>query len=119
MILTKSQIVDVIDWRGTEVQVPEWGGSVMLRTVTAGEREEYETFVIKAKDPKTGLLNTANLRAAFLAMCLCDAEGNRLFSHAEVAEIGKKSAAVIERLFDVAQRHNKLLADDIKELEGN
>ncbi len=52
--------------------------------------------------------NRSNFRAALLVRCLCDEQGNRLFTEADTEALGAKSGAVLDRLFDVAFKANAL-----------
>ncbi len=54
-----------------------------------------------------------------VAMCACDETGKRIFTDNQAANLGNKSAVALNRVFEVAQRINRLTDDDIKELEGN
>jgi len=96
MTLTKEQIIGANDLTKEEVDVPEWGGSVIVRTMTGTERDRFEATII-GKDQ-------SNFRAALLSLCLIDDKGQRLFDNP--VELGKKSAAILDRLLGVANRLN-------------
>ena len=95
------------------VPVPELGGAVYLRGLTAYEFEEYEKVLSRQKD------DVVNARARLLTMCLCDSTGKLLFSHHDIKRIGGLPAAVVLRLFLAARKLSKLDEDGIKELVGN
>ena len=44
-MLTKDQILKSDDLPSEEVSVPEWGGSVMVRSMTGYERDQFEQSV--------------------------------------------------------------------------
>jgi hypothetical protein len=98
-----------------KVSVPEWGVDVFLRTMTAGERDAWELAWIE----KQGKGGVANFRSVFLAKCLCDENGNRLFSDAEVPQLAEQDASVVNRLFELARERNALTADQVDELAKN
>ena len=52
-------------------------------------------------------------------MSMVDAQGQRLFSEADVAALGKKSAAALGRVYDAAARLAGLSAEDVEELTKN
>lgn len=88
------------------VDVPEWGGKVILRGLTSVERDDYEQGLVetspngsvKAK-PKLH-----NVRASLVVRCIVDEQGERVFADADVEALGGKNAAVVDRLWDVCRR---------------
>ena len=115
-LLTKDQILAVDDRSTKEVDVPEWGGSCLLGCMTAAERDSFEASMLDAKGQAKKL---QNFRARFIAHCIVDSDGNRLFSDKDVMALGKKSSAPISRLFDEARKLNGMTDEDVEELEGN
>ena len=63
--------------------------------------------------------NMQNVRARFAVLTICDDKGVRVFTDADAAELGKKSAAALDRVFAVAQRLNGFSQDDAEDLAGN
>jgi hypothetical protein len=118
MLLTKDQILGTDDRDYREVEVPEWGGSVRLASMAASDRDAFEASMIpdKGKSQKDVM---KNFRARFVARCCVDAEGNRLFSAADMAQLGTKNASVLNRLFDEARQMNGFSEEDVAEIEGN
>lgn len=112
--LSRDQILEASDTKVEEVDVPDWGGSVCLKVMTVGERDAYENDWVKSK--MTGM---DNFRTRFLARCLCDKQGNRLFTDKDIELLNKKSAAVMGPLWDKAMSLNKLKDEDVQELAGN
>lgn len=113
--LSKSQILGAADGDTVEVEVPEWGGSVRVRSISGGERDRFESSLQKAK----GGSDLTNIRAKLVALCLVDEGGGRLFSDGEVAELARKSAKPLDRVFDVCLTHNGFKAADLEELRKN
>ncbi|MEI8285697.1 MAG: hypothetical protein WCG15_00210 [Actinomycetes bacterium] len=111
MSLTKDQILAADDLGLLEIKVKEWGGSVFCRVMSCGERDSYENDWVlnKAK-------GVENFRTKFLAKCLCDEKGTRLFTDAEVEQLAKKSAKVMSRVWQKAMEHNALTEADVEEL---
>lgn len=96
--LTAKDILDSNDLETAEMEVPEWGGTLRLRVMTADE-------AIKFQD----VLNTPAKKSAWvklLALCAVDADGNRLFSDREMELLKKKSTAVFLRLQDFLLKLN-------------
>ncbi len=119
MSLSKDQILGADDLPREEVRVPEWGGSVWVRSMTGMERDAFESSMLEEKDGKSRATNMRNIRARMAVLCCVDENGDRLFSHSDEKAVGGKSAAALERIFTVAQRLNGLTNDDVEELAGN
>lgn len=99
------------------VAVPEWGGEVFLRVMTARERDAYEAEM--CGQGGAGKINYDNFRARLVARCLCDESGTRLFSDADIPALGESSAPVIRLLFDEAQRINGMTVAEVEDLRKN
>lgn len=117
-LLTKQAILNAADLRTEDVSVPEWGGTVRARTLTGAERDAFEssmTVMVKGERQP----NVRNLRARLVAACLVDEGGARLFDDGEVASLGGKSAAALDRVFSICQRLNGFTAADVEDMEKN
>lgn len=121
-ILSKSEILAAVDLPTETVDVPEWGGEVLVRGLTAAERDAFEQSVVtlngsgKAASTK---MNLSNIRAKLCSLTIVDEDGERLFSDAEVDVLGRKSAQALQRVFDAAQRLSGLSQSDVEELAKN
>ena len=116
--LTKEQILQADDLEMEVVEVPEWGGSVLVRGLTGTERDAFEGSIIVLKGKRSSM-NMRNVRAKLVARSVVDEFMERLFSDADVEALGKKSAAALDRVFSVAQRLSGVSDDDMEELAEN
>jgi hypothetical protein len=123
--LSKDDILNADD-RVTEwVDVPEWGGRVLVRSLEGMERDRFEGASTNyTRDEKGKLVldkpNTENVRARLCAMTMIDEEsGYNLFSERDVLVLGHKSAAGLDRVFTVAMKLSKITDEDIAELVGD
>jgi hypothetical protein len=115
--LSREQILDAKDILIEPVHVPEWGGTVYVKGLSRAERDAFETSVIETRGT-TQIMHLENARAKLCAMSICDEEGNRLFTEADVKELTKKSAVALNRVFQIAQRLSGLGNQAIEELTG-
>src|SRR5690606_2821772 len=92
-ILKKSDIMKVDDLKLERVPVPEWGGCVLIRSLTASELDDFEASIL-ADD---GSKDYTNLRANFVSRCLINEDGSQMFSAEEAEMLGQKCAAAIDR----------------------
>lgn len=114
-ILTRDAILAAEDREYVVVDVPEWGGSVRLRSITVRERDRYEASLLeqKGKDRK---VNLDNARAKLIILCAVDEEGRRLFTDADLAALARKSAKPMDRLYDACRKLCGISDDDEAEL---
>lgn len=121
--LTADAILGARDLDLERVDMPEWGGYVYVRGLTGRERDDFEYSMIDRTPARKGRrqqstveVRMQNLRAGLVARCVVDSEGRRLFKDEQVAQLGEKSAAALDRLYDVASRLSGLRAEDVEEL---
>lgn len=108
MALSRNDILNAVDRDTVAVDVPEWGGTVHIRMMTAGERDRWELFVAK---------NSEHTRASLAVFTLADETGAPLFTLEDVMSLSGKSCHVMDKLFEIAAKHNKLRKEDLDELE--
>lgn len=110
--LTKDDILNANDAQIEKVIIPEWGGDVHVKMMTAGERDVFEFYAEENKVSR-------NIRAALLAFTICDKNGNTLFEPKDAPALGKRSSVAVNRAFKISSRLNALFQADIEELEKN
>lgn len=115
MALSKEQILSADDLKQELVEVPEWGGEVLVRELRGRERDAFEEGSLD----KQRNLKMTNMRARLVAMSVIDDEGERLFTSKEALGLGEKSASALNRLFEVCCRISGITSDDVDKLEGN
>ena len=126
-LLSREEILGANDLPTEDVEVPEWGGSVRVRTLTGTERDEFESSTITMKKVKKGKRtvtesapNLRNIRAKLVARSIVKEDGTLMFPNSEdVFVLGEKSAAALDRVYEVSARLSKITDEDIEELEKN
>jgi len=114
MALSKEAIFAADDLETIEEDVPEWGGTVKLRTMSGKEREQYFRALMKHKAddiPK-------NLFQTLVIICAVDDDGNQLFKMEDLPELSKKNGAVLDRLTKAAGDLNGLTDQSVDDLAG-
>lgn len=110
MYLSKDDILKADDLPTEDINVPEWGGTVRVRGLTATERDRFEFRLAAAKDKP----DEVDVRAQIVGRCLVDEDGSRLFTDKELPKLGVKNAAAMDRLFDVVRRLSGMGDDAVK-----
>jgi len=137
-LLTGQEILSQDDLKKEELYIPEWKASVIISELSADARDEFEQFMVEQRDklqPKQGKRSKglgkkqdkpqikkkeyAHIRAALAAYTLVDEAGERLFSTQDIIELGKKSGMALDRIFDVANKLNKIYGQEREDLEKN
>lgn len=113
-ILTRDEILSADDLKKETVSVPEWGGSVIVRSLMGFERDQFEASIVQGRST-----NLSNLRAKLVALGAINEKGKRLFTTKDVELLGKKSASALDRVFAVCQRLSGLTTKDVDELAKN
>lgn len=108
MLLTKDQILEAVDLKTSEVKVPEWGGSVRVRTMSGADRDAWEASMVVVQPDGSRRANMESMRAKLVALTVVGEDGNPLFCLDDVARLTQKSAAALDRVFDAAQKLNGL-----------
>lgn len=115
-LLTKEQILAADDIQTRDVEVPEWGGTVRIAMMSGRARDLYEASLYKNKDNDSTF---DNLRARFLSYCVVNEEGNLMFAPNDLVELGKKSAAALDRVFSAASELNGTSESEMEEIAKN
>jgi len=116
-ILGKSSILDADDLPTEAVEVEEWGGWLLIRTLTGLERDRFEADLLTGKNGRT--VNLENLRAKLIVATAIDEDGKPLFQSGDAAKLGAKSGAALSKAAAVAQRLAGLSTTDVEELAKN
>jgi len=114
MALTKDQIFSAEDLKTIEVDVPEWGGKIKLRTMTGQEREAYFRRLMKHKADEI----PKDMFQTLVIICAVDDKGNPLFTFDDLPELAKKNGAILDRLTKAAGDLNGLTDKSIDNLSG-
>jgi hypothetical protein len=114
MTLSRDAILAADDIKTVPVDVPEWGGTVLIKGMTGTARDEFE-----ATNRRNGEQNLTNIRARFLVRCIVNETGTRIFADQDAAALGKKSSAAIDRLWDIAADMNGTSDKATGAIEGN
>ena len=116
--LSRDAILAVDDVQFEDVEVPEWGGKVRVKSLTGKERDALESSMIIGKG-KNANVNLNNLRAKLVARSVVDEDGKRIFTDDDISALGAKSAAALTRVYEVAQRLSGITQEDVDELTKN
>lgn len=118
VFLTRDAIFGVNDLIKEKVTIEEWGGYVFVRRLKGSERDLFDKLTFESNGPDVQM-NKDNLRARVAALTVCDNEGNRLFTDADIEALGEKAGSALDQIFAVAIRLNKFRKEDLEDLAKN
>jgi hypothetical protein len=116
--LTRDAILAAASLKTEKVDVPEWGGTVLVRELRGRERDEWEASLAVQRGSKM-VPDVANMRAKLVARSVVGEDLEPLFTQQDVAALGELSAAALERVFNVASRLSGLDTDAVEERAKN
>jgi hypothetical protein len=114
-LLSRDQILTAHDLDTEDVDCPEWGGTVRIRSLTGEERDRFEASCLIERDGKQST-NLENMRARLVALSVVGEDGKPVFTGADVKRLGMKNAAVLDRVFEAARELSGLTKTDVEEL---
>lgn len=129
-VLGRDEILAARQMPYEDVPVPELGGVVRVRGLTAGDHGRYTVSMMLSQngairlgaDGKSPMLSLAGLTDSDIrlaAMCIIDEAGARVFADEDVAALAETSAVVVERLVKVAKRLSGLEQNTVAALAKN
>jgi hypothetical protein len=118
-MLTKADIVAARDIQYDEVEVPEWGGFVTIKTMSGKERDAFEASMIQGVG-KAQRIDMQNVRAKFCSLIIVDPDTKeRMFLKPEIDQLAAKSAPALERVYNRGMELSRFTKEDIEELVKN
>ena len=108
-MLTKEQILNQ-RLKIIKVDVPEWGGEVCVKELTAKEQDDINELVRKGE-------TISNSQLA--QMVICDENGVLLFSEKELPELAKVSGNVLGKVLLASAKLSGADENTIQELQKN
>ena len=122
--LSKKKILDANDLPREKVFVPEWADGdesayVIVRALTAKEQDDFDRLIFKGtmNEGETPEIDTSNYRAKRAIFCLCDDEGQSLFTLEDLPALSGKSAKAMQRVLEVDQKLNGKVKEKVKNSE--
>ena len=108
-------------------EVEAFGGLTRVKGLNGQERDEFEASMlrpvkqVKGSKRRAGGMQVklANVRAKLCSLSCVDDKGERLFTDADVAQLGAINAKDLDIVYEVACRLSGISDEDAEELAGN
>lgn len=118
LVLTAQDILDANDVRTERIEVPEWGGDVIVRNLTGTERDSYEASMQVQRGNRFEP-NPVGARARLVVRACIDEDGKRLFADNQADALSAKNADVLDRLWDRIAELSGITQKASADAEGN
>lgn len=123
--MNRDEILALSDVTTEDVHVPEWktpafptGITLKVRGLSGTERDAFEESNYKKRGDKYDI-NIANIRGRLVALSVVNDDGSRMFRDEDATALGKKNAAALDHIFEVARRLSGLTKADVDTLAKN
>jgi hypothetical protein len=118
--LTADQIFAADDQVIEPLSVPEWGGKIYVRSISAKERGRIVAEAARFRESKgKNVTFMEDFDANFVILAACDDAGSPIFSRDQKAQLLIKNAAVVARIAKRAQELAGMSKEDLEALEKN
>jgi hypothetical protein len=109
--LTREEILQVKDLREEEIEIPEWGGSIVVRSLSGNARQK---LVMNCMD-KAGKMDIQKLYPMLLIAGCVEPQ----FTKADTDGLNEKSAAALEKAGKAIMKLSGMALEDIEQAEKN
>jgi hypothetical protein len=114
--MNKEEILNLIDTKVEKFHVDAWSRDIWVRTYSAADRSR----LIDRHNSEESIANHhEDYLAALAAYSICDADGKRLFSDADIPALSQKSGAALEQIGSHVTTMNSLGTTAIDDAKKN
>ena len=119
-LLTKNAILEVQDRSFEDVEVKEWNGTVRIAGLSGEAAMKFSEKMVELDGKgRVKSVKMGNFMAELLAMTIVNDQFKPVFDENDIQALGKKSAAVLKRLSDVAMLLSGLGETALEDAEKN
>lgn len=118
-VLSKGEIFSIPDIKIEWCEIPQWNGGVYVKGLTGTQRDAFERRMVEMKSGKRSV-NVTNFRAKLIVACTVDSDdihkAKLLFNDSDVENLGRKSAAALQLIYDQAAKMSGFSAEEVDTL---
>lgn len=118
MTLTRDEILQKNDTTTVEVDIPEWGGAVRVRSLTLLEQAKLAD--LNTQTAQKGMeerVKKAQLQ--LIIFCVVDENGGQMFSKDDIDSLAGKNPGAIKRIQDAVLKISAITPEAQGEAEKN
>ena len=114
-LLGKEAILGADDIRTERVEIPEWGGEVMVRGLTGRQRDQWEQSMTVRRGKKVEQ-DLRDFRARLAVLCVVDETGQLVFHQGDIDALANKSGSALDKIYTAAAKLSGISDDDVEDL---
>jgi hypothetical protein len=118
--LNREQILKTKDLKTQEVDVAEWGGSIIVKELSTRERLEFNDFVAELKKDNEEITPLTSLLAMnkLVILSVVDEFGDRIFMESDIDALSEKSTIILTNIATVAMKLNGMNDQVVAEVQS-
>lgn len=109
--LSRDEVLAAQDFKTEEVEVPEWGGVVLVRELSALDFDSVGFPMVK-EDGEIDARGARGMGVKIVSLSVIDEEGNRLFTSKDVRALGARAIAPIRRITAVVMSLSGMVEEE-------
>lgn len=116
VLLSRAQMLNADDTVYDYVHVPQWGGHVRIKSLTAGERERYEESTMTRVQTPDGMTKEQvllGIRAKLVVLAVVDEKGQAVFKKEDAPVLLRKNTAAVQLVYEAIQRLSGMRKADV------
>lgn len=113
--LSRNDVLQAEDFETMPVEVPEWGGTILVRELSADEVEDIGFGQMDSKGNRD-LRKAKGLRVKIISWAAIAEDGTQLFNRGDVEKLAKKSSRAVGRVFDAIQKLSGIAIEEERPL---
>ncbi|MBC8587112.1 MULTISPECIES: hypothetical protein [Tissierellales] len=129
-LLSRSQILEAQDIKTKKINVPEWGGEIMIKQLSAKENDDIVMNMVNVKKMAAKQLSKKsnenyeeavnevaikNQKIMMIVKSVVDENMKQLFTEADIELLATKNTSVIEKVYaEIVEFNDSVLEDNKK-----
>ena len=109
--LSRDAILAAQDFKTEEVEVPEWGGVVLVRELSAADFDSVGFPMVK-ESGEIDARGARGMNVKIVSLSVIDESGNQLFTPKDVRALGERAIAPIRRITAKAMELSGMVAEE-------
>jgi hypothetical protein len=123
-MLDRETILGKRELRRETVEIPEWGGLIIVRELTGAERSRYEAgfsdvVMGEAKTVADKSKRFENMRARIAVVACINEDGTHLFHDDDVETLNQLAGKALDRIFSAVMRLSGYSPEEQEKLKKN
>lgn len=117
-MLTREQILATDNFEFDEMEIPAWGGTIRLRTMSGADRDKFDSQCVRQQVGDKSV-DMAGLRTLLLTLCIVGEDGKPMFNKKDVEALNGLDSRAVRDVYERISKTNELGEVATEEAEKN